>query len=176
MPWQEVTRVSAREEFVQLAMQVGSNRRELCRRFGISPQTGYKWLARYTLEGLNGLCERSRRPRHSPARTVDEVAEHVIELRREGIVLAKRRGAYRGRKKSLSTDQIINCIVVIRMARRKRRWRASSASVGRRSISICARPLTAAVNLNWRPQSVTSSSQKLTGSRLGGFGQVLLCG
>jgi transposase len=92
MPWQEVTRVSAREEFVQLAMQVGSNRRELCRRFGISPQTGYKWLARYTLEGLNGLCERSRRPRHSPARTVDEVAERVIQLRRES------RNSWGGRK------------------------------------------------------------------------------
>ena len=51
MPWQEVTRVSLREEFVQVAMQAGSNRRELCRRFGISPQTGYKWLARYALEG-----------------------------------------------------------------------------------------------------------------------------
>jgi transposase-like protein len=83
MPWQEVTRVSLREELVQVAMQAGSNRRELCRRFGISPQTGYKWLARYALEGAGGLCDRSRRLRHSPTRTVDEVAERVIQLRRE---------------------------------------------------------------------------------------------
>lgn len=34
MPWREVTKMSLREEYVQLAMQVGSNRRELCRRFG----------------------------------------------------------------------------------------------------------------------------------------------
>src|SRR6266849_7171875 len=39
MPWREVTRMSLREEFVQLAKQDGSNRRELCRRFGISPKT-----------------------------------------------------------------------------------------------------------------------------------------
>ena len=31
MPWEEVTRVSLREEFVQLAIQTGVNRRELCR-------------------------------------------------------------------------------------------------------------------------------------------------
>ena len=80
MPWQEVTRVSLREEFVPLATQRGSNRRELCRRFGISPQTGYKWLARYALEGATGLCDRSRRPRHSPTRTVDELSERVINV------------------------------------------------------------------------------------------------
>jgi transposase-like protein len=42
MPWAEGTRVSLREEFVQLAMQPGVNRRELCRRFGISPKTANK--------------------------------------------------------------------------------------------------------------------------------------
>src|SRR5216683_533342 len=46
MPWREVTRMSLQEEFVQFAKQDGSNRRELCRRFGISPKTGYMWLAR----------------------------------------------------------------------------------------------------------------------------------
>ena len=83
MPWQEVTRLSLREEFVRLAMQEGSNRRELCRRFGISPQTGYKWLTRYKLAGVNGLNDRSRRPHHTPTRTKDAIAKRVIELRRE---------------------------------------------------------------------------------------------
>jgi len=63
MPWAEVTRVSLREEFVQLASQPGVNRRELCRRFGISPKTGYKWRSRYALEGASGLRDRSRRSR-----------------------------------------------------------------------------------------------------------------
>ena len=35
-----------RQEFVMLAELEGANRRELCRRFGISAQTGYKWLKR----------------------------------------------------------------------------------------------------------------------------------
>lgn len=42
MPWQEVSRMSSRKEFVLLARQEGVNFRGLCRRFGISPKTGYK--------------------------------------------------------------------------------------------------------------------------------------
>lgn len=46
MPWQEVSRMSQRQEFVMLAQAEGCNRRALCRHFGISPKTGYKWLQR----------------------------------------------------------------------------------------------------------------------------------
>ena len=45
--------MSLREEFVQLALQAGVNRRELCRRFGIAPKTGYKWLMRYARAGAS---------------------------------------------------------------------------------------------------------------------------
>lgn len=41
----------------------------LCRRFGISRKTGYKWLARYGAGGASALSDRSRRPHVSPART-----------------------------------------------------------------------------------------------------------
>jgi len=92
MPWREVTRMSMREEFVKLAMQVGANRRELCRRFGIAPKTGYKWLKRYAVEGGSGLEDRSRRPRRSPMRTAAEVEQRVIRMR--GDVL----GSWGGRK------------------------------------------------------------------------------
>jgi transposase InsO family protein len=92
MPWAEVTRMSLREEFIQLAMQPGVNRRELCRRFGISPKTGYKWLARYTQEGAGGLHDRSRRPCHRPARTLAKVEQRVIALRQES------RNSWGGRK------------------------------------------------------------------------------
>jgi TPR repeat protein len=44
MPWREVSVMDQRREFVRLAAQEGANRRELCRRFGISPDIGYKWL------------------------------------------------------------------------------------------------------------------------------------
>jgi transposase-like protein len=47
MPWQEMSIMGERREFVRLAMQEGANRRELCRRFGISPDVGYKWIQRW---------------------------------------------------------------------------------------------------------------------------------
>lgn len=92
MSWQEVTRVGLREEFVQLALQAGNNRRELCRRFGVTPKTGYKWLARYIQGGAGGLKDRSRRPHLSPARTAPEIEQEVIRLRLES------RNCWGGRK------------------------------------------------------------------------------
>ena len=47
MPWSEVSVMDQRHEFVRLALQEGANRRELCRRFNISPDVGYKWLRRW---------------------------------------------------------------------------------------------------------------------------------
>ena len=81
MPWQEVTVVSLRAEFVALAQQEGANVRALCRRFGISPPTAYKWLRRYRQAGAAGLVDQSRRPRRSPTRTPPELEAVVIQLR-----------------------------------------------------------------------------------------------
>jgi transposase len=51
MPWTPKALMDIRREFVELASQEGANRRELCRRFGISAKTGYALLARYAQEG-----------------------------------------------------------------------------------------------------------------------------
>ena len=81
MPFREVSAMDERREFVGLATMSGANVRLLCRRFGISPTTGYKWLGRYRTAGAAGVLEHSRRPRSSPARTPDEVEAAVLTLR-----------------------------------------------------------------------------------------------
>jgi len=81
MPWKEVSAVELREEFVRLASGKSSNVRELCRRYGISPTTGYKWLSRYAAEGHAGLADSSRRPQHSPGRTPPAMEERIVALR-----------------------------------------------------------------------------------------------
>ena len=58
--------MSLRQEFVHLASQDTLTMTELCQRFNISRQTGYKWLERYQQEGESGLEERSRAPLHHP--------------------------------------------------------------------------------------------------------------
>jgi len=81
MPWNEVSAVSLRREFVMLASAEGANVSALCRRFGISRKTGYKWLARSRHEAEPALTDRSRRPSHSPARTAPGVEALILELR-----------------------------------------------------------------------------------------------
>ncbi len=67
MAWKDVTTMSQRLEFVVLASAEGVNVSELCRRFGVSRKTGYKWLSRYAAEGSAGLVDQSRRPLESAA-------------------------------------------------------------------------------------------------------------
>lgn len=81
MPWQEQSIMSLKQEFVTLADQPAVNMRTLCQRFGISRQTGYKWVRRYRQEGLAGLTERSRRPRTSPGQTSRDLEDAVLALR-----------------------------------------------------------------------------------------------
>src|SRR5258708_6541450 len=67
MPWKEETVVSIREEFVLKALEPNTNLAALCREFGVSRKTGYKWLDRYDSGGdltrwdpLTGRDQRSR--------------------------------------------------------------------------------------------------------------------
>jgi transposase InsO family protein len=92
MPWRELSIMDQREEFVRLALAREANRSELCRRFGISRETGYKWLGRYRAEGLAGLADRSRRPQASPSRTPLAVEAEVLRIR------AENNNAWGGRK------------------------------------------------------------------------------
>lgn len=81
MPFREVSRMDERLEFVTLAAVEGANVRKLCRRFGISPTTGYKWLERWRSSGVCGLQEQSRRPRTSPGRCERAIEEAVLSVR-----------------------------------------------------------------------------------------------
>jgi transposase InsO family protein len=83
VPWGETSIMSLRREFVMLAKQEGTNFRALCRRFGIQPRIGYKWLKRYAEEGEAGLADRSRRPQHSPGRTPAETEAMLVAVRHQ---------------------------------------------------------------------------------------------
>ncbi len=69
-----------RHEFVRLALQEGANRRELCRRFNISPDVGYKWLARWQ-SGDRDLADRSRRPHVMPRRSEAAIETQILAVR-----------------------------------------------------------------------------------------------
>ncbi len=89
MPWKEMSVMSQRREFVELAQAEGTNKRGLCRRFGISPTTGYKWLGRFREGSEAGVSshqlsrdiELPRRPHYSPARTPSQIEQAVLSAR-----------------------------------------------------------------------------------------------
>ena len=81
MSWKAVNTVSLRLEFVELAVKEDSNISELCRRFGVSRKTGYKWIKRYKEKGSQGLADRSRRPKSSPTTSPEKVVSEALKIR-----------------------------------------------------------------------------------------------
>jgi transposase InsO family protein len=81
MPWKEVSIMSLRREFVELARLEEVNFAELCRRFQISCKTGYKWVHRHQQEGPQGLEDRPRRPQRSPNHSPEQLEHKVLSIR-----------------------------------------------------------------------------------------------
>ena len=75
--------MSSRLEFILLARQSSANLSELCRRFGVSRKTAYKWLARFDARGAEGLADRSRKPLSSPRISAGEIEMQVLALHLE---------------------------------------------------------------------------------------------
>jgi transposase InsO family protein len=81
MPWNPRDTMKLRQEFVELALHQSVPFAELCRRFRISRQTGYKWLNRFKEAGLAGLVDQSRRPLNQPSITPPAIEQHVLGVR-----------------------------------------------------------------------------------------------
>jgi transposase InsO family protein len=73
--------MSEKLQFIEKASTPGANISALCREYGISRQTGHKWLRRYHDGGYVGLVEQSRRPLSSPLTTGEEIVVSILELR-----------------------------------------------------------------------------------------------
>jgi transposase InsO family protein len=61
----------------------GRSKSEVAREYGVSRRWLITLVQRYLVEGDAGLQPRSRRPRHSPGRTAQDIEEEVIALRKE---------------------------------------------------------------------------------------------
>jgi len=81
MPWQEASIMEQRFEFVTLASRPDANVAALCRGFGISRETGHKWIRRFKAGGKGALADHPRRPHASPERTGDILEAFVLALR-----------------------------------------------------------------------------------------------
>src|SRR5437867_4029830 len=94
----ELSAFARRLKFAKLALRAQQSMSQLCRLFGFSRKSGYKWKARFELEGPCGLRERSRRPDGSPRRTSLEWLRRIRRLRRRHRSWGSRKLAARLRK------------------------------------------------------------------------------
>jgi transposase InsO family protein len=81
MPWKETDVMNERTEFVLRVMRGLESFGELCREYGISRKTGYKWKKRFMEEGLDGLADQSRRPHASPNELDEDTVCRIVKLK-----------------------------------------------------------------------------------------------
>lgn len=82
MGWLETCAVDERMRFVMAVEQHDEAIAAVCRRFGVSRQTGYRWLGRYEEKGLEGLVDRSRAPLSHPQAISSSIADECLAVRR----------------------------------------------------------------------------------------------
>ena len=86
MPWKETCVYSQRVEFILEWKRSRTTLSALCRAFGVSRTTAYKWIERFQTEGeeqfLDVLEDRSRRPCRTPHKVAPEVEDLIIQARK----------------------------------------------------------------------------------------------
>ena len=143
MPWEETTAMKLREEFVLRAKEPDACMAELCREYGISRKTGYKWVNRFDEGGIAALTDMSRRPHSCPVSTSGEMVLRVLELRSRH----QRWGPKKLRQvllRSSETDEVPSVRTIARILdradvvrRRKRRPKATPGAAPLAEVEAC---------------------------------------
>lgn len=81
MPWKETDAMKEKRSFIDEMLKQAKPFRELCREYGISEKTGYKWRKRFYEQGYTGLAEESRAPQGHPNTIDGDTAAELIRLR-----------------------------------------------------------------------------------------------
>src|SRR5216684_1789643 len=77
MPWKESRIVDQRLQFLSSYQKEEMSVSDLCREFGVSRPTGYRWINRYKEVGPEGLLDLSSKP-HSCSHATPEITENAI--------------------------------------------------------------------------------------------------
>ena len=81
MPWKETDAMQEKRAFIDAMLKQNKPFAELCREYGISEKTGYKWKNRFMEDGTNGLIDMSKRPKNSPTQLGEDIIIEIIKIR-----------------------------------------------------------------------------------------------
>jgi transposase-like protein len=90
VPWKETYPMREKRLFIEAVLAKHYSMSELCRQFGISRKTGYKWWRRFQEAGLPGLAELDRVAYRHPHATSEQVVKLVISARRAHPIMGYR--------------------------------------------------------------------------------------
>ena len=83
MPWKEADVMNLRMQFVTRALREEMSFAALCREFGISAKTGYKWKQRFLDDGYGGLVDLSRRPAAHARQLDEDTIFEIVRLKQQ---------------------------------------------------------------------------------------------
>src|SRR5713101_8940519 len=81
MSWKETCAMEQRLTFVKAIEEGDEFFAELCRAYGISRKTGYKWRKRYESGGVSALADQSRAPRRQAHATPEQITKAILGAR-----------------------------------------------------------------------------------------------
>ena len=81
MPWKESRILDQRLQFLSSYQKEEMSVADLCREYGISRPTAYRWINRYNETGPEGLVDRSRRPHSCSHATLEPIENAILALR-----------------------------------------------------------------------------------------------
>jgi len=82
VPWKVSDPMTERMYFVT-RLEKGERMTDLCREFGISRKTGYKFWERFKRQGVTALADESRAPRRVARKTSAAMAQLLVDARGE---------------------------------------------------------------------------------------------
>jgi transposase InsO family protein len=81
MSWKETNVMEERRKFIREVLQKEEAFSVLCKKYGISEKTGYKWKNRFMEKGDYGLTDESKRPKNSPSLLSEDTVIRLVKLK-----------------------------------------------------------------------------------------------
>lgn len=81
MAWRTNRVEEQRKRFIEAYLDKSSYISTLCQEFEISRKTAYKWIARFEIEGIEGLKDQSRARHTQLGKTKEETIDRIIEVK-----------------------------------------------------------------------------------------------
>lgn len=81
MAWELKKVEDQRKELVQLYFESDLSMSDICKKFGVSRKTGYKWIHRFNETGVEGLKDLSKAPFHPQRIYPKEVIDQLLDLK-----------------------------------------------------------------------------------------------